>query len=158
MDLKLGPAIKLCHHIERIKFAFYEQFANWEGQAGGAGSLKHSKPFALLSRWLQSSWGCGPCKCWLAFFALSGKEDMHWGSAYSTKMALLQWKYRLLLGRLQFAKVVRKQLWISMNGKTEWSGQHLFGSLHSVPSHCRLNFVLEERGHSFKSALTWDCA
>lgn len=28
MDLKLGPAIKLCHHIERIKFAFYEQFAN----------------------------------------------------------------------------------------------------------------------------------
>ncbi|XP_038627953.1 scm-like with four MBT domains protein 1 isoform X1 [Tachyglossus aculeatus] len=28
MDLKLGPAIKLCHHIERIKFAFYQQFAN----------------------------------------------------------------------------------------------------------------------------------
>lgn len=27
MDLKLGPAIKLCHHIERIKIAFYEQFA-----------------------------------------------------------------------------------------------------------------------------------
>ncbi|XP_048344099.1 scm-like with four MBT domains protein 1 [Sphaerodactylus townsendi] len=28
MDLKLGPAIKLCHHIERVKFAFYQQFAN----------------------------------------------------------------------------------------------------------------------------------
>ena len=29
MDLKLGPAIKLCHHIERVKIAFYEQFAKW---------------------------------------------------------------------------------------------------------------------------------
>uniref|UniRef100_A0A8C8REC5 Scm like with four mbt domains 1 n=1 Tax=Pelusios castaneus TaxID=367368 RepID=A0A8C8REC5_9SAUR len=28
MDLKLGPAIKLCHHIERVKFAFYQQFAD----------------------------------------------------------------------------------------------------------------------------------
>ncbi|NXW80356.1 SMBT1 protein, partial [Hirundo rustica] len=28
MDLKLGPAIKLCHHIERVKLAFYQQFAN----------------------------------------------------------------------------------------------------------------------------------
>ncbi|XP_022104927.1 scm-like with four MBT domains protein 1 [Acanthaster planci] len=27
MDLKLGPAIKLCHHIERVKIAFYDQFA-----------------------------------------------------------------------------------------------------------------------------------
>ncbi|KAG8007452.1 Scm-like with four MBT domains protein 1, partial [Nibea albiflora] len=27
MDLKLGPAIKLCHHIERVKLAFYQQFA-----------------------------------------------------------------------------------------------------------------------------------
>lgn len=36
-------------------------------------------------------------------------------------------------------------------------------SFHSVPSHCRLNFVLcflflRKRGHSFKSALIWDCA
>ncbi|XP_061662161.1 scm-like with four MBT domains protein 2 isoform X2 [Syngnathoides biaculeatus] len=28
MDLKLGPAIKLCHHIERVKVAFYRQYAN----------------------------------------------------------------------------------------------------------------------------------
>ncbi|XP_038148088.1 scm-like with four MBT domains protein 2 [Cyprinodon tularosa] len=28
MDLKLGPAIKLCHHIERVKVAFYKQFAD----------------------------------------------------------------------------------------------------------------------------------
>ncbi|KAG9353228.1 hypothetical protein JZ751_017804 [Albula glossodonta] len=28
MDLKLGPAIKLCHHIERLKLAFYQQFAS----------------------------------------------------------------------------------------------------------------------------------
>uniref|UniRef100_A0A673I8P7 Scm-like with four MBT domains protein 2 n=1 Tax=Sinocyclocheilus rhinocerous TaxID=307959 RepID=A0A673I8P7_9TELE len=28
MDLKLGPAIKLCHQIERVKVAFYSQFAN----------------------------------------------------------------------------------------------------------------------------------
>ncbi|XP_017567435.1 scm-like with four MBT domains protein 1 isoform X2 [Pygocentrus nattereri] len=28
MDLKLGPAIKLCHHIERVKLAFYQQFAS----------------------------------------------------------------------------------------------------------------------------------
>ncbi|KAF3859375.1 hypothetical protein F7725_021773 [Dissostichus mawsoni] len=28
MDLKLGPAIKLCHQIERVKVAFYRQFAN----------------------------------------------------------------------------------------------------------------------------------
>ncbi|XP_006811735.1 scm-like with four MBT domains protein 1 [Saccoglossus kowalevskii] len=27
MELKLGPAIKLCHHIERVKIAFYEQYA-----------------------------------------------------------------------------------------------------------------------------------
>ncbi|XP_023933206.1 scm-like with four MBT domains protein 1 isoform X1 [Lingula anatina] len=26
MELKLGPAIKLCHHIERVKLAFFEQF------------------------------------------------------------------------------------------------------------------------------------
>ncbi|KAI4872063.1 hypothetical protein NFI96_020611 [Prochilodus magdalenae] len=30
MDLKLGPAIKLCHHIERVKLAFYQQFASCE--------------------------------------------------------------------------------------------------------------------------------
>ena len=29
LDLKLGPAIKLCHHIETIKIAFFEQFAKW---------------------------------------------------------------------------------------------------------------------------------
>ncbi|KAJ8409396.1 hypothetical protein AAFF_G00235940 [Aldrovandia affinis] len=28
MDLKLGPAIKLCHHIERVKLAFYQQYAS----------------------------------------------------------------------------------------------------------------------------------
>ncbi|XP_072922630.1 scm-like with four MBT domains protein 2 isoform X1 [Hemitrygon akajei] len=28
MELKLGPAIKLCHHIERVKFAFYAQYAD----------------------------------------------------------------------------------------------------------------------------------
>ncbi|XP_062852790.1 scm-like with four MBT domains protein 2 [Trichomycterus rosablanca] len=28
MDLKLGPAIKLCHQIERVKVAFYSQYAN----------------------------------------------------------------------------------------------------------------------------------
>lgn len=28
MDLKLGPAIKLCHQIERVKIAFYKQYAN----------------------------------------------------------------------------------------------------------------------------------
>ncbi|XP_078409097.1 scm-like with four MBT domains protein 2 [Cetorhinus maximus] len=28
MELKLGPAIKLCHHIERVKIAFYAQYAN----------------------------------------------------------------------------------------------------------------------------------
>lgn len=28
MELKLGPAIKLCHHIERVKIAFYAQYAD----------------------------------------------------------------------------------------------------------------------------------
>ncbi|XP_075064691.1 scm-like with four MBT domains protein 2 isoform X2 [Mixophyes fleayi] len=28
MELKLGPAIKLCHHIERVKVAFYAQYGN----------------------------------------------------------------------------------------------------------------------------------
>uniref|UniRef100_A0A8C0ZQM5 Scm-like with four MBT domains protein 1 n=1 Tax=Castor canadensis TaxID=51338 RepID=A0A8C0ZQM5_CASCN len=28
MELKLGPAIKLCHQIERVKVAFYTQYAN----------------------------------------------------------------------------------------------------------------------------------
>ncbi|CAN0050274.1 unnamed protein product [Lampetra fluviatilis] len=27
MDIKLGPAVKLCHHVERLKAAFYRQFA-----------------------------------------------------------------------------------------------------------------------------------
>lgn len=69
-----------------------------------------SKPFALLSRWLQLSWGCGPCKCWLAFFALSGKEDMHWGSASSTKMALLQWKYDFCSEDCSFQKLWENNL------------------------------------------------
>ena len=41
VGLKLGPEIELCHHIERVKFAFYEQFANLEGQLKWAVSLKH---------------------------------------------------------------------------------------------------------------------
>lgn len=28
MELKLGPAIKLCQQIERVKLAFYAQYAN----------------------------------------------------------------------------------------------------------------------------------
>jgi len=28
LELKLGPAVKLCHQIERVKIAFFEQFAN----------------------------------------------------------------------------------------------------------------------------------
>ncbi|XP_061124704.1 scm-like with four MBT domains protein 2 isoform X1 [Syngnathus typhle] len=28
MELKLGPAVKLCHHIERVKVAFYRHYAN----------------------------------------------------------------------------------------------------------------------------------
>jgi len=27
LELKLGPAVKLCHQIERVKIAFFEQFA-----------------------------------------------------------------------------------------------------------------------------------
>ncbi|XP_014676668.1 PREDICTED: scm-like with four MBT domains protein 2 [Priapulus caudatus] len=27
LELKLGPAVKLCHHIERVKVAFFAQFA-----------------------------------------------------------------------------------------------------------------------------------
>ncbi|KAK7915432.1 hypothetical protein WMY93_011193 [Mugilogobius chulae] len=33
MDLKLGPAIKLCYHIERLKLAFYQQFATGTPEA-----------------------------------------------------------------------------------------------------------------------------
>ena len=29
MEVKLGPAIKLCHLIEKLKIAFYEQYAVW---------------------------------------------------------------------------------------------------------------------------------
>lgn len=36
MDLKLGPAIKLCHQIERVKVAFYKQFANWLRSSDGS--------------------------------------------------------------------------------------------------------------------------
>lgn len=28
MELKLGPAVKLCHQIERVRVAFYAQYAN----------------------------------------------------------------------------------------------------------------------------------
>lgn len=27
LELKLGPAVKLCHQIERLKVAFFEQYA-----------------------------------------------------------------------------------------------------------------------------------
>lgn len=27
LELKLGPAVKLCHQIERLKLAFYENYA-----------------------------------------------------------------------------------------------------------------------------------
>ena len=27
LEMKLGPAVKLCHQIERVKVAFFEQFA-----------------------------------------------------------------------------------------------------------------------------------
>ena len=27
LELKLGPTVKLCHHIERLKVAFYENYA-----------------------------------------------------------------------------------------------------------------------------------
>lgn len=40
MDLKLGPAIKLCHQIERVKVAFYRQYANWSRSSGGGGNSK----------------------------------------------------------------------------------------------------------------------
>lgn len=43
MDLKLGPAIKLCHHIERVKLAFYQQFASW-----GWPSAEKSRAFDIL--------------------------------------------------------------------------------------------------------------
>ena len=26
LGLKLGPALKLCHHVQRLKLAFYETF------------------------------------------------------------------------------------------------------------------------------------
>ena len=26
LEYKLGPAVKLCHHIERLKFAFFQQY------------------------------------------------------------------------------------------------------------------------------------
>ena len=26
MDLKLGPAVKLCHQVEKVKVAFYELY------------------------------------------------------------------------------------------------------------------------------------
>lgn len=125
-----------------------------------------SKPFALLCRWLQESWAVlSACKWWLAIFALSGKEDPHWESKNSTKMALLQWKYGLLFRRFQFKKSCEKtvKVWITINGTWKQrmmvtAGQHQFGYFHSVPSLCRLDSVLcflflEKRGHSFKSAL-----
>jgi len=27
LELKLGPAVKLCHHVEQIKSAFFQQYA-----------------------------------------------------------------------------------------------------------------------------------
>ena len=26
LNLKLGPALKLCHHVQRLKLAFYETY------------------------------------------------------------------------------------------------------------------------------------
>lgn len=42
MDLKLGPAIKLCHQIERVKVAFYRQYANWSRSSNSKSPTEHS--------------------------------------------------------------------------------------------------------------------
>lgn len=49
MDLKLGPAIKLCHQIERVKVAFYKQFAWTGGLLPAAATLpQHIRSFLIL--------------------------------------------------------------------------------------------------------------
>lgn len=59
MDLKLGPAIKLCHQIERVKVAFYRQFANW--------SEEQQRQVArwTSSRWKEMLWSCTTGKRWI---------------------------------------------------------------------------------------------
>lgn len=66
-----------------------------------------SKPLACSTCGCSSP-GPSACKFWLAIFALSGKEDPHWGSKNGTKMALLQWKYGLLFRRFRFKKSCEK--------------------------------------------------
>lgn len=44
MDLKLGPAIKLCHQIERVKVAFYRQYANWSRSSTSPTEHPGSRP------------------------------------------------------------------------------------------------------------------
>ena len=54
MNLKLSPAIKFCHHIERIKFAFFVNSLPTEKDSEHElVSLKHkcSKSSTLLYRW-----------------------------------------------------------------------------------------------------------
>lgn len=180
MDLKLGPAIKLCHHIERIKFAFYEQFANWEGQPQWAVCLWGSNaanPHCPAGG-AESALGLWALQGRLALFALSGKEDPRWGSRNCTEVALLPVELWASLGQ-QIAVLTKEGLWredscektkhfqrCGLKTKSSLGCRRAplwWSSFCSVPSHCRLNSVLcfpflGKRGHSFKSALIWDRA
>lgn len=90
MDLKLGPAIKLCHQIERVKVAFYRQYANW------LRSCNSKSPAAQLA-----SWG----KCWIKS-VLVKPFGMFWQCGFSSGVALARHKRKL-----QQKKVKDSFLW-----------------------------------------------
>lgn len=52
-------------------------------------STNAANPSPALHVELKQSWGSGPCRCRLALFALSGKEDPHQGSKNCIEVALL---------------------------------------------------------------------
>ena len=56
MDLKLGPAIKLCHQIERVKVAFYRQYANWSRSSASPTEHPGREAWEMLDVGLGASW------------------------------------------------------------------------------------------------------
>lgn len=73
MDLKLGPAIKLCHQIERVKVAFYKQYANWwrssdRSKPGNVGLRGFPNYFGSRLLWISThrgtAGGCFQMRSW----------------------------------------------------------------------------------------------
>ena len=96
MNLKLSPAIKFCHHIERIKFAFFVNSLPTEKDSEHElVSLKHkcSKSSTLLYRWSWNSPGAlGPAGVSFLSLHFQGRRTHTEKAKTAQKWLSCQWK------------------------------------------------------------------